>query len=81
MALIACPECQKQVSDAAPACPHCGYPVQGAALPGQPVLRNAGFWKHAATVLGLAATAPWIARALALVAAVIMFVILFGSKN
>lgn len=25
MALINCPECNKQVSDKAPACPHCGY--------------------------------------------------------
>lgn len=27
MALINCPECGKQVSDTAPACPHCGYPI------------------------------------------------------
>lgn len=25
MALINCPECNKQISDKAPACPHCGY--------------------------------------------------------
>ena len=25
MALISCPECFKQISDTAPACPHCGY--------------------------------------------------------
>lgn len=25
MALISCPECGKQISDTAPACPHCGY--------------------------------------------------------
>ena len=25
MALIACKECNKQISDTAPACPHCGY--------------------------------------------------------
>lgn len=28
MALIACPECGKQISDKAPACIHCGYPLQ-----------------------------------------------------
>ena len=28
MALIICPECQKQISSHAAACPHCGYPVQ-----------------------------------------------------
>jgi membrane protein YdbS with pleckstrin-like domain len=27
MALIACPECGREVSSAAPACPACGYPV------------------------------------------------------
>ncbi len=26
--LIACPECAKQVSDKAAACPNCGYPVE-----------------------------------------------------
>jgi hypothetical protein len=26
MALIACAECQQQISDKAPACPHCGAP-------------------------------------------------------
>ncbi len=32
MALIACPECGREVSDRAPSCPHCGVPL-GAALP------------------------------------------------
>lgn len=27
MALIKCPECNKEVSDKAPACIHCGYPI------------------------------------------------------
>lgn len=27
MALIICPECNKQISDQAEACPHCGYPL------------------------------------------------------
>lgn len=26
--LITCPECRKQISDKAKACPHCGYPVE-----------------------------------------------------
>ena len=26
MALISCPECKRQISDKAAACPHCGYP-------------------------------------------------------
>lgn len=27
MALITCPECQKEISSLAPACPHCGFPL------------------------------------------------------
>jgi len=27
MSLITCPDCQKQISDQAPACPHCGRPM------------------------------------------------------
>lgn len=29
MALIICPECSRQVSEHAPNCPHCGYPIAG----------------------------------------------------
>ena len=29
MALINCPECGKEISDAAASCPHCGYPIKG----------------------------------------------------
>jgi hypothetical protein len=29
MALVSCPECSRQVSDHASACPHCGYPLAG----------------------------------------------------
>lgn len=29
MALISCPECGKQISDHAVACPNCGYPIAG----------------------------------------------------
>lgn len=27
MALITCPDCQKQISDQAPTCPNCGRPI------------------------------------------------------
>ncbi|NUN94545.1 MAG: zinc-ribbon domain-containing protein [Candidatus Omnitrophica bacterium] len=27
MALVSCPECQREVSNVATACPHCGYPL------------------------------------------------------
>ena len=29
MALIKCPECGKQISNQASACPNCGYPIKG----------------------------------------------------
>lgn len=29
MALVNCPECQREVSDQAAACPHCGHPMAG----------------------------------------------------
>jgi hypothetical protein len=29
MALIKCPECQKEISDSAPSCPSCGYVLKG----------------------------------------------------
>lgn len=28
MALVSCPECGKEISDAARACPHCGYAIR-----------------------------------------------------
>ena len=28
MALIACPECKREVSDVATVCPNCGYPIE-----------------------------------------------------
>ncbi len=33
MALLSCTECQKEVSDKALACPHCGFPLRGQAMP------------------------------------------------
>ncbi|NDL66663.1 zinc-ribbon domain-containing protein [Anaerotalea alkaliphila] len=28
MALIRCPECQREISDQSQSCPHCGYPLR-----------------------------------------------------
>lgn len=41
MALIKCPECGKEVSDKAPACIHCGYPLQNQ----QPIIPDVGVSK------------------------------------
>ncbi len=40
MALINCPECGKQVSTAALACPSCGYPVAPQAPEAAPIVSN-----------------------------------------
>lgn len=74
MALIPCPACARQVSEAAPTCPGCGHPISA---PHQDAVRGGGTFKDALTrpdavrsgftVLGLFVTAPWIARVLALV--------------
>jgi hypothetical protein len=51
MALVACKECGKEISDKAPACPHCGAPLTTwqstspvSALPPE-VAKNGGAWK------------------------------------
>lgn len=68
MALIPCPACAHQVSEAAPTCPNCGHPI---AAPRQSTIKDAltrpESVKSGFTVLGLYVTAPWIARVIALV--------------
>jgi len=36
MALIGCPECQKEISDKTKNCPHCGYPLENNSI-GKPL--------------------------------------------
>src|SRR4051794_16621515 len=40
MALITCPECTKEVSDRATACPHCGFPLTREQTPVAPPKRE-----------------------------------------
>ncbi len=48
MALVACRECQQEVSDVARACPQCGVP-----FPGRPDWQGTGYdWKSRRTVWG-----------------------------
>ncbi len=42
MALIACRECQKEISDQAVACPHCGAPASASVA--EPVREKSGLW-------------------------------------
>lgn len=65
MALIRCPECQREVSDKAPTCPGCGYPMPGLGTsqpqppwPPIPNLRRAGLpysyeYKSQRTIFGM----------------------------
>lgn len=41
MALINCPECNKEISDSARKCPHCGYPLKEEV---EVVYEKKGFW-------------------------------------
>ena len=75
MALIPCPACARQVSEAAVACPNCGHPIAGGqggtfkqALT-RPEAVKSGF-----TVLGVFVAAPWIARILALILAIVVVI-------
>ena len=40
MALIRCPECKKQISSKAKACPHCGFPLDDVIKPNEEELVN-----------------------------------------
>jgi len=70
MALMRCPECSREVSSHAPACPGCGYPIQSGAAPSpqhgpnapQPAWQSPGVWGRVATVLGAWLVVPWLAR-------------------
>jgi len=49
MALVPCPECKAQVSRAATACPHCGFPFGGATMTATPVPGAANVFAGART--------------------------------
>lgn len=53
MALIRCPECQREVSDKASTCPACGFPLRGAAPPFGRWPLAAYEYKSRKTVFGL----------------------------
>ena len=55
MALIDCPECKRSISDQAPSCPQCGYPIKGGANPRLLSEKNIG---QVAGVAGVWLAAP-----------------------
>lgn len=80
MALIPCPECKREVSDKAPACPGCGHPIAMAAVPGGGLRGDhvADMTKTAGKVAGLwlaVGAVPWIAR---LIFGIVAVLALFG---
>ncbi|CAN7296705.1 hypothetical protein [Acidovorax sp. Leaf78] len=84
MALITCPDCNRQVSSLAVACPGCGYPIasaHGELGPGgqKPLsaLQSPQVWGRVTGVVGAWLVAPWIARMLAVVGACVMGYFLF----
>ena len=86
MALIPCPACASQVSEAAVACPRCGHPIAG-----NPTVRPAGGTfkdaltrpeavKNGITVLGVFVAAPWIARVIAVLALAVIAIVALISR-
>ncbi|MBX8488190.1 zinc ribbon domain-containing protein [Pseudomonas cichorii] len=68
MSLIDCPECSAKISDKAYACPHCGHPGQATDNKRYFSEKNIG---QIAGVTGVWLTAPWLARMVFGVVAVI----------
>ena len=85
MALIPCPACARQVSEAAVACPNCGHPIAGGPAGSPGTFKNAltrpDAVKSGFTVLGVFVAAPWIARVLAVIAFVILAVVVVVNKG
>ena len=86
MALIPCPACARQVSEAAVACPNCGHPIAGNGGGGaggtfKQALTRPEAVKSGFTVLGVFVAAPWIARVLAVVAFVILAIVVAVNKS
>ena len=87
MALIPCPECAREVSDRAIACPGCGHPIAAAAPNGRAIhggnaadiARTGG---KVATTWLLAGQVHWVVRGLvALVAILALFLFLALARH
>lgn len=79
MALISCPECRREVSDKAPACPHCGYPINMGGRPARPPLSESSVLSKAVGAIGGWLIVPWIARLLAFVMFCIVLIVMFAK--
>lgn len=84
MALIRCPECAREISSHAPACPSCGYPLQARnSPPGAPAphaLQSPHLWGRLAMVLGAWLVTPWIARLIVALAVCVLAYFMFTGR-
>lgn len=60
MALIHCPECDREISEKAAACPHCGYPVKPAAAEAYSLTHAVGFSRSGSGIFRALAWLCWI---------------------
>lgn len=89
MALTKCPECSRDVSDRAPACPGCGFPVAastqgGRAIHGGNAAEIARTGGKVATAWLLAGQVHWIVRglvAIAMVLGLFLFLAFSGGRH
>ncbi|MDO5102556.1 MAG: zinc ribbon domain-containing protein [Lautropia sp.] len=83
MALITCPECQRQVSDQAPTCPGCGRPIQNASNSTQGITGgNTADWVKATGIVGAAWVLPKLGKLIfAVIVCGLFFYFLFGGKS
>lgn len=75
MALISCPECRHSVSDQAPACPHCGYPIAGSSRSQRGI--ESGVAGKAIGAVGGWLIVPWIARLVAMAMFCLVLIVMF----
>ena len=85
MALIRCPECGREISSQAPACPSCGYPLQADGKPASPgtpptALQSPHLWGRVAMVLGAWLVTPWIAKLIVALAVCVLAYFMFTGR-
>lgn len=83
MALMRCPECAREVSSHAPACPSCGYPLQGNAPSShgaKNVFQSPHLWGRMALVLGAWLVTPWIVRLIFALAVCVLAYFMFTGR-
>ena len=86
MALVRCPECAREVSSHAPACPGCGYPLQAGAAARPPgdgapsPLHSPHLWGRVVLALGAWLVTSWIARLIVALAVCVLAYFMFTGR-